>query len=315
MIAAARAACGRSRSSSCIGIIAVLISILLPTLRGARRQANLVQCSSNMKQVSMALIMYVQDNKGRHPPSGAPVISGVYPHGWWFANELVRLGYIKTPGINVYKKPGSNPATDKKYNRANPFRCPEGTDEDYSQNPGFAWGDYPTHAENNGFALLNDSSCAADGFGIPSWYMLNSRVYNGVGAMKLPGGSQATPFVWFNSSTTATTLTEAGAQRHWGHVKRGAELIMLVEASNPNWYDQNSSTKYPGLYLKRLAARHGRVSANGANAFTNIAFFDGHVGLFPTVNFNKGPAGTNEKWPANKFYSETIFWVGNQKGK
>jgi prepilin-type N-terminal cleavage/methylation domain-containing protein len=53
-----------------IGIIAVLISILLPTLRGVRRQANLVQCSSNMKQVTTALLMYIQDNKGKHPPRG-----------------------------------------------------------------------------------------------------------------------------------------------------------------------------------------------------------------------------------------------------
>jgi general secretion pathway protein G len=55
-----------------IGIIAVLISILLPTLRSVRRQANLVQCSSNMKQVATAMIMYIQDAKGKHPPAGMP---------------------------------------------------------------------------------------------------------------------------------------------------------------------------------------------------------------------------------------------------
>src|SRR5688572_31017999 len=82
-----------------IGIIAVLLSILLPTLRGARRQANLVQCSSNMKQVGLALLMYAHDNKGKLPPAGMPVIPG-FPRGWWFANELVRLNYIKTKSIN-----------------------------------------------------------------------------------------------------------------------------------------------------------------------------------------------------------------------
>src|SRR5436189_5626311 len=90
-----------------IGIIAVLISILLPTLGKVRRQANTLQCSSNMRQVATALIMYISDNKRKHPPAGIPPITGVYPHGWWWPNELVRQGYVKTPGINVYKKPNS----------------------------------------------------------------------------------------------------------------------------------------------------------------------------------------------------------------
>jgi prepilin-type N-terminal cleavage/methylation domain-containing protein/prepilin-type processing-associated H-X9-DG protein len=309
-----------------IGIIAVLISILLPTLRGVRRQANLVQCSSNMKQVVTAMIMYIQDNKGRHPPAAVEAASAaggsVYGgRGWWWANELVRQNYIKTKSINVYPKPGWS-QTDKRFNRANPFRCPEGIDEDWAKNGSLTAeaGDYPTHQGNSGFAIINDKECAADGFAIPSWYMLNSRVVNSgggsglLGSMKLPGGSQAAPFVYFNSSTTTAELQASGAQRHWGQVKKSAELIMIVEATHPNFHDQKESSKYPGLYLRRLAARHGKVTSNGANAFTNLAFFDGHVALFPTVRFNKNPM-TGGQWPEDGFVQETIFWVGNQKGK
>src|SRR5215213_6600643 len=68
-----------------IGIIAVLMSILLPTLRGVRRQANLVQCSSNMKQVATAMLMYIQDNKGKFPASEFFSIAGHYPYGWGWA--------------------------------------------------------------------------------------------------------------------------------------------------------------------------------------------------------------------------------------
>src|SRR5688500_14855695 len=50
-----------------IGIIALLISILLPTLQRAREQANRVACISNHKQIMTAVKMYNADWKDFMP--------------------------------------------------------------------------------------------------------------------------------------------------------------------------------------------------------------------------------------------------------
>jgi prepilin-type N-terminal cleavage/methylation domain-containing protein len=56
-----------------IGIIALLISILLPSLNRAREQANRAKCSNNLRQIATGALMY----------SNAEVRNGVFPRTYW----------------------------------------------------------------------------------------------------------------------------------------------------------------------------------------------------------------------------------------
>ncbi len=50
-----------------IGIIALLIALLLPSLVRARQQAKMVVCQSNLRQLTTAMLMYANDNKQYTP--------------------------------------------------------------------------------------------------------------------------------------------------------------------------------------------------------------------------------------------------------
>ena len=50
-----------------IGIIALLVGILLPTLGRARESANTVKCMANMRQIGQAMTIYIGESKGMLP--------------------------------------------------------------------------------------------------------------------------------------------------------------------------------------------------------------------------------------------------------
>jgi prepilin-type N-terminal cleavage/methylation domain-containing protein len=59
-----------------IAIIAILASMLLPSLARSKEQARVVRCKSNLRQFGIATILYTEDNRG--VPLGTVVPDGQY---------------------------------------------------------------------------------------------------------------------------------------------------------------------------------------------------------------------------------------------
>jgi prepilin-type processing-associated H-X9-DG protein/prepilin-type N-terminal cleavage/methylation domain-containing protein len=84
-----------------IGIIAVLISILLPSLQKARRTAQIAACASNERQIGQMFYMYAAQFKGWLPPidkAGATFLTTaqinadpILKNNWWNGWDQILL--------------------------------------------------------------------------------------------------------------------------------------------------------------------------------------------------------------------------------
>jgi prepilin-type N-terminal cleavage/methylation domain-containing protein len=87
-----------------IGIIALLISILVPALNSAREQARRTQCLSNVRQLTMAWLSYANENKGRICSSNTQSAFTANPNQWQANGRQFdfKLGGIKAPYPNFF---------------------------------------------------------------------------------------------------------------------------------------------------------------------------------------------------------------------
>ena len=187
------------------------------------------------------------------------------------------------------------------------FRCPEGQDyqaqlqttDPFSNNA-----TAPTDDLHNDGYFVDGYGIAAPifpridkppAYAIASWYALNMRVafsqytqwpFNKTDSQ----GLGATPFVSFIawSQKMGTPLSQGLSSpllsRNTTQIRNASEMVMLVEADSFNWADQSTTDpQNANIDVVQLAARHGQKTADKQNAYTNLAFMDGHVAYYPTA--------------------------------
>ncbi|HMO25209.1 MAG TPA: prepilin-type N-terminal cleavage/methylation domain-containing protein [Tepidisphaeraceae bacterium] len=92
-----------------IGIIALLISILLPTLGRVRLQSQAVKCASNLRQIGIAIQFYIDDTKGWVPPVGTVVTNMPIPGGGTYSSGSAGVPWIFISLLGSIPTPSATP--------------------------------------------------------------------------------------------------------------------------------------------------------------------------------------------------------------
>jgi prepilin-type processing-associated H-X9-DG protein/prepilin-type N-terminal cleavage/methylation domain-containing protein len=259
-----------------IGIIAVLISILLPALARARESAKTVQCASNMRQIGLAMRMYAGEYAGAVPPSDVGAAVGEYgaptpPPSpavcfWSFMDVIWAKGYVKHAGREALR-PGASPA---------------------GLPPGSFGVNYPS-TERGIFACPSETRTSAAAF--PWDFALHYRMNVEADPTKVGD----TPSIARDKNTGAPFY---GFHRNsqwikWSYLKPGK--IMVAETFAPGTADARIyfPAKTDGITPKQVTLRHGNnktIDKNGVNG-ANYLFADGHVEY--SLEYHRAAYGAN----------------------
>ena len=239
-----------------IGIIAVLISILIPTLSKARMSANTVKCLSNLRQLANANSMYASQWKGWAVPNFVGNNNDVFPgtttkvRAIWLNNNPFRRNLNVQPWI-VENGVGNG--------KANHFPdgmvCPEATRSREQSNKHGA-----TMQFSYGYNCVNQN-------------------YTGAPVVLLPPGA------------AGADLEFRGIK--YNRVRRPSDKIMFADAMTPHIRPQESDFYYKvATYddnkddddengngtnsANYVAYRHSKDKKSNA-ALINIVFWDAHA--------------------------------------
>lgn len=132
-----------------ISIIAILAALLLPSLAKARDKVKAVACASNLKQLSLGVVCYVNDFNGYYPILNADPSD---------PNAQTKLWWTNMVAVYVPAKRWTNESIGKMaYDRANAWTCPSVEPEAVSWGCGYG-------ANNDGPIAQTSVSGAGRGY-------------------------------------------------------------------------------------------------------------------------------------------------------
>jgi prepilin-type N-terminal cleavage/methylation domain-containing protein/prepilin-type processing-associated H-X9-DG protein len=229
-----------------IGIIALLISILLPSLNAAREQARAIKCASNLRSIGQMVANYIAGSRGYIPAAVTWPNSKVGPDGFLWKNngsgpaslqQLTSIGYQTWSGTILDRpySPGDSIFLSNN-SKFNVFLCPS------SPNQGVPAAN--TFAGNNDLYPNESSTAKADASAPRLSYMLNEAL--------APRGRFA----------KVTGDTPVNSPYHYvvaGRVKNSSDTILATE----NW----------GIQVLMSTGSQGDSSGKVSNARRPISGF------------------------------------------
>lgn len=266
-----------------IGIIAVLISILLPSLARARRAAQQTACASNLRVIMTGIINYMAENRQTLPEAGydnsngsnsvsAPLGCAYTPGGYFGRSGNSAKVWDPIPaggnwGPNAYIIPSIGDALrryvggkDNKGDASTIWRCPAAGDR-------FPYASF-ADATKNEDALSSASATA-------SWY--SNYFYMATKCYFFQSSAGTYTSFWGRDwvvrnvaglkSSQVTTLTRQPSNQ----IVVVIDLKHFFHSPDQSWDIWKNPESYPGdgNYTTRGAKR--------ARFSSNFAFLDGHV--------------------------------------
>lgn len=236
-----------------IGIIALLISILMPALTKARQAAMSVQCLSNLRQCAMGIRFYASDWRDEILISTTIQTGRSYSgqtgghHTCWPRFYVQGRGLYDDPGSTQYIK---SPQA---------VLCPAE----------FLYGQNVSDANRS-----NLSDAVAYGVYAPGYGELAPRKFNFVPSTKNPGGwTDAGVYVTYPPAIPSDPPTVLTALIYKGGLIRDPSRTILLADSIESYTNHNQVAEFKGSGTSFNNAAIHLIHSGRAN----VAFFDGHA--------------------------------------
>ena len=281
-----------------IGIIALLISVLLPVLNTARRAANETKCLSNMRSIGQAIMLYQNDNRGAIVPSIA--WNGDLDDAWAFL--LVNGKYLPNPRIMA--------GSDRTATGNSVLVCPSVRDQQSSSSIPGQTVNTPTsdgYTRRHSKWLMKNTDQGDNGAGgaaiLDIGYGINGAVDTGEPRAKnlpMQGLQYGTPGRVCHPLKKVTQF------------RKSSQTVLVFDGTEWNHYVTTTAH-----FWRVSGARHGKWRMNSGNrqhytsGTTNVLFLDGHVSGVPRkeLPYEAGAAGVSQfLGTRQEMLNPNIYW-------